>query len=180
MTSTKESLKAMVISPSRKHHLREGNGFSLPEIKEAGKTIYLVKQHGIKIDYNRSSVHDFNVKKLKTLEPIERKGPKREPFVKKEKKRTPFKPKKSKEKDREEEAEEIEQVEEEIPEGELISLTELDGLGPKTEEKFKELGINSVNELVKENPSELAKLIYGASKDSIKDWIKQGNELLGK
>jgi predicted flap endonuclease-1-like 5' DNA nuclease len=170
MTSTKESIKAMVISPARDHHLREGNGFSLPEIKKAGKTVHLVEQHGIKIDYKRTSAHDFNIEQLKTLEPIEKEGPKREPFVKKEKKKTPFKGEKVEEKE----------VKEAEPEGEVISLTELDGLGPKTEEKFNELGINSVNDLIKENPSELAKLVYGASEDSINDWIKEGKELLKK
>lgn len=168
MTSTKESMKAMVISPARDHHLREGNGFSLPEIRKAGKTVHLVKQHGIKIDYKRTSAHDFNIEQLKTLEPIEKEGPKREPFVKKEKKKTPFK------------GEKVEVKEEEEAEGEVISLTKLDGLGPKTEEKFNELGISSVNNLIKENPSELAKLVYGASEDSIKDWIKEGKELLKK
>jgi predicted flap endonuclease-1-like 5' DNA nuclease len=59
-------------------------------------------------------------------------------------------------------------------------LTELDGLGPKTEEKFNELGINSVNDLIKEDPAELATLIYGASESSIKDWINEGKKLLKK
>lgn len=177
MTSTNNTIKAMVISPSRDHQLREGSGFSVPEIREADKTVHLVKEHGIKIDYNRTSIHDFNVEKLKTLEPIEKKGPKREPFVKKEKKRTPFKPRKTERKEKEEKEKEEEKVE---PEMETIALTELDGLGPKTEEKFIELGIKSINDLIKENPSELATLIYGASEDSIKEWIKQGRELLKK
>jgi len=180
MTSTNNSIKAMVISPSREHHLREGSGFSVPEIREADKTVHLVKQHGIKIDYNRTSIHDFNVEKLKTLEPIEKKGPKREPFVRKEKKRTPFKPRKTEKIEKGEEKKEEKEEKKVEPEIETIALTELDGLGPKTEEKFIELGIKSVNDLIKENPSELATLIYGASEDSIKEWIKQGRELLKK
>lgn len=175
MTPTKESIKPMVISPARDHHLREGKGFSIPEIEEAGKTVHLVEQHGIRIDYKRTSVHDFNVEQLKTLEPIEKKGPKREPFEKKEKKRTPFKGGKiTKEKVEEKEEKEAE------AETKAIALTELDGLGPKTKEKFKELGINSVNDLFKEDPAELATLIYGVSEDSIKDWIKEGKKLLKK
>lgn len=175
MTSTKESIKAMVESPARDHHIREGKGFSIPEIEEAGKNIHLVKQHGIRIDYKRTSVHDFNVEQLKTLEPIEKEGPKRDPFEKKEKKRTPFKGKKV----TEEKIEKKEEKEAE-PEVDLIALTELDGLGPKTEDKFKELGINSVNDLIKEDPAELATLIYGASESSIKDWISEGKKLLKK
>jgi predicted flap endonuclease-1-like 5' DNA nuclease len=61
----------------------------------------------------------------------------------------------------------------------LISLTELHGLGSKTEEKFISLGIKSVNELVKENPSDLAKLIHGASKNTIEEWIEEGKKLIG-
>ncbi len=171
MTSSKEGFTAMVISPARDHYKREGNGFSIPEIRESGKTIQLVKQHGIKIDYFRTSIHEFNVKKLNKLEPIENKGPKREPFVKKEKKRTSYKPKESKQ---------SEETEVKEREGETIALTELDGLGPKTEDKFKELGINSVNDLINEKPADLAKLIYGASKSSIKNWIEEGKELLKK
>jgi nucleotidyltransferase/DNA polymerase involved in DNA repair len=51
-------------------------------------------------------------------------------------------------------------------------------LGPKTQEKLNALGVHSVNDLVKEDPSELATLVTGASEDSIKDWIEEGKKLL--
>ncbi|TFF97088.1 MAG: hypothetical protein EU547_05255 [Promethearchaeota archaeon] len=59
-----------------------------------------------------------------------------------------------------------------------IPLTELHGLGPKTEERFKKVGVKSVNDLIKENASDLAVLIKGSSKKSIKDWIEEGKNLL--
>ena len=59
-----------------------------------------------------------------------------------------------------------------------IPLTKLSRLGSKTEEKFKSLGIKSVNDLIKEKPSDLAKLISGVSQDSIKNWIEEGKELV--
>jgi DNA polymerase/3'-5' exonuclease PolX len=62
-------------------------------------------------------------------------------------------------------------------EAEVIPLTELHGLGPKTEERFTKIGIKSVNDLIKEDPSELAPLIKGSSESSIKDWIEEGKRL---
>lgn len=61
---------------------------------------------------------------------------------------------------------------------EVLPLTELHGLGPKTEERFTKIGIESVNDLVNETPSELAPLIKGSSKSTIKDWIEEGKRLL--
>ena len=59
-----------------------------------------------------------------------------------------------------------------------IKLTKLNRLGPKTEEKFREVGIYSVNELIGENPEDLAKKIDGASQNTIKKWIEEGKKLL--
>ena len=61
-----------------------------------------------------------------------------------------------------------------------LPLTELPGLGPTTEKKFVELGVNSVEELLLEDPSELAKLIKGCSEERIKTWIEEGKELVKK
>ena len=58
---------ASVKSPARDAHLRVGKGFSLGEIKAAGHTIRALKTLGIKIDYLRRTVHDFNVKQLKEI-----------------------------------------------------------------------------------------------------------------
>ena len=58
---------ASVKSPARDAHLRDGKGFSLGEIKAAGHTIRAFKTLGIKIDYLRRTVHDFNVKQLKEI-----------------------------------------------------------------------------------------------------------------
>ncbi|MHA1274284.1 MAG: helix-hairpin-helix domain-containing protein, partial [Promethearchaeota archaeon] len=59
----------------------------------------------------------------------------------------------------------------------LIKLT---GLGQATANKFAELGVNSIEDLLKENPSELAVLIKGCSEERIKRWIEEGKELLNK
>jgi DNA polymerase/3'-5' exonuclease PolX len=66
----------------------------------------------------------------------------------------------------------------EKPESEVIALTKLKGLGPKTEERFKKIGISSVNDLVGEKPSELAPLIKGSSEKSISNWIEEAKSLL--
>ncbi|MEM2227426.1 MAG: ribosomal protein L13e [Candidatus Bathyarchaeia archaeon] len=47
--------------------IREGKGFSLSELKEAGLTIDLAKKLGIAIDKRRSSLRRENVEILKEL-----------------------------------------------------------------------------------------------------------------
>jgi nucleotidyltransferase/DNA polymerase involved in DNA repair len=62
------------------------------------------------------------------------------------------------------------------PEG--IPLTELSGLGAATAKKFIELGVNNIEELVKEDIDELILLIKGVSLERLKKWIEEGKELL--
>ncbi|MHA1842928.1 MAG: helix-hairpin-helix domain-containing protein [Promethearchaeota archaeon] len=82
-----EKVIAIVKSSSRDKHLREGRGYSLPEIQETGKNIKLLKELGIRIDYRRKTIHKFNVEKLKVLEAPKKKAVKKEPFKPKEKKK---------------------------------------------------------------------------------------------
>ena len=69
-------------------------------------------------------------------------------------------------------------VKKELPKAETTKLTSLSGLGPATAKKFEELGVSCVEELVKEDPAELASLIKGVSEDRIKSWISECKELL--
>lgn len=181
-----EDISVVVKSPSRSTHAREGKGFSLGEIKEAGKTIQLLKELGIYIDFNRKSIHSENVEQLKNLEPPKKKGKKREPFKPKEKKvrvrqkrerkekeeEKPVKKKKAKEPKTDERTPE--------PEGGELKLTELNGLGPATATKFEEVGVKTVADLIKEDAQELGLLIKGCSEDRISGWIEEGKKLLKK
>jgi predicted RecB family nuclease len=56
-------------------------------------------------------------------------------------------------------------------------LTSLSWLGPATAKKFEELGVSCVEELVKEDPAELAKLIKGVSEERVINWIIECKEL---
>ncbi len=47
--------------------MREGRGFSIGELKEAGLTLERAKRLGLRIDKRRRSVHSWNVKVLKEL-----------------------------------------------------------------------------------------------------------------
>lgn len=47
---------------------REGRGFSLNELKQAGLTIFDAKRIGIYLDLRRKSAHAQNVEYLKTIE----------------------------------------------------------------------------------------------------------------
>ena len=197
---TKVIVNATVKSPSKERSLRKGSGFSLGEITEAGKTVQLLNQLNIQIDYYRKSIHKENVEKLKKLKLPEKKKKKKKPYVFKEKKRTPFKPKvkkvpkkKVKKKITEKKAppkkklkpvtkeklekkpKKIEKVKVEIK---GTPLTTLAGFGPSTEKKFVELGVNSVEDLIKENPKELSILIKGVSEERIQKWIEEGKRLI--
>ena len=201
----KQSLAPIPIikSPARDAHLREGSGFSLLEIKSAGYELQTFKNLGIKIDYLRKSAHKKNIETLKSLKVPERKQKKREPFVAKEKKRTPFKPKTMKPKKKAApviKKEKIEVVQPKIKKekikvekprqmkekGEIIQakeampLTELQGLGPATAKKLNELGVESVEDLIKEDPEELATLVKGCTEERLKKWIEEGKQLMTK
>jgi predicted flap endonuclease-1-like 5' DNA nuclease len=180
---TRQKIIANVKSPAKDAHLREGNGFSLNEINQSGKSINLLKELNIKIDYFRKSAHPENIEKLKSIEVPKKKGKKREPFVKKEKKKTPFKPKTEKKvikkPSKPKKKEKVKPIKlEAIQKPTGTPLTELDGLGAKTAKKFFELGVNNIEELVKENPDELGTLIQGVSTKRLIKWIKEGKELL--
>ena len=79
-----KKIVASVKSPARDAHSRVGSGFSLSEIKAAGKTIMLLKELNIKIDYFRNSAHNWNIQQLKTLRPPEKKKSEKEPYLTKE------------------------------------------------------------------------------------------------
>ena len=197
----------IIKSPARDAHLRKGSGFSLAEIKSAGYELHAIKNLGIEIDYRRKSAHEKNIETLKSLKIPEIKQKKRDPFVAKEKKRTGFNPKTKKakkkttpvikkekveieqpkikkekvkvEKPKEKKEKEKERVET-ILEKEIMPLTELQGLGPATARKLNELGVESVEDLIKENPEELASLVKGCTEERLKKWIEEGKELMTK
>ncbi|MFX1558460.1 MAG: helix-hairpin-helix domain-containing protein [Promethearchaeota archaeon] len=193
---------AIVRSPSKDHHQLKGSGFSLSEIKKAGKSIEEIKKLKIKIDYFRKSIHNDNVEKLKNLKKLPGKEKPKKPFVQKEKKRTEFKPKSTKvkkttpkkakptpkkiikkakiipkEKPLEQQLEVIKKPKEKVK---GIPLTELTGLGPTTSDKFIELGVNSIEDLLQEDATELATLIKGVSEERIIKWIEEAKEILNK
>lgn len=195
----KIELIASVKSPARESFLREGKGYSLKEIEDAGRDISQLKELKIKIDYFRKSSHPENIEKLKTLKVPKKKEKIRSPFVKKEKKRTEFKPKKEKVKVEPKEIiietpekpavkkktgkvkkEKIKPVKEEKVkiEEKGSPLTELSGLGAATAKKFAELGVETIEDLIKENPEELTPLIKGVSLERIEKWIEEGKELI--
>ena len=187
----------MVTSPAKDAHKRKAKGFSLGEIREAGKTVELLRKLNVDIDYFRKSKHENNVEELRKLKDTEKKGKKKKPFVAKEKKRTPFKPKASKPEKKPDKKvvtekpakptkaakkarvkKEPKAIKKELPKLETTALTSLSGLGPATAKKFEELGVSCAEELVKEDPAELAKLIKGVSEERIINWIKECKELL--
>ena len=92
-----KKIVAMVVSPAKDAHLRKAKGFSLGEIKEAGKSVELLRKLNINIDFFRKSKNGTNIKELKKVKDIGKKVKQKKPYKAKEKKRTPFKPKMLKE-----------------------------------------------------------------------------------
>jgi len=196
---SKEALKSVVKSPARDAHLKAGKGFSLSEIEASGHSLEAIKKLNVKIDYFRKSSHDVNVNMLKSFKITISKDKKREPFIQKEKKRTPFKPKTKKPKKKPTPTKVVkEQKLEVVPQEKAkketkkqpseikpietgnTPLTKLSKLGPTTSSKFNEIGVTCVEDLLKENPEELASLIKGCSAERISNWIEEGKELTSK
>jgi predicted flap endonuclease-1-like 5' DNA nuclease len=197
-----KNIVAMAISPAKDAHLRKGKGFSLSEIKEAGKTVELLRVLNVDIDFFRKSKHESNVEVLKKLKPVRKKTKKKKPYEFKEKKRTAFKPKVEKAKKKpvkkktdaqepkatkkaptpkkEKVKKEPKSAKKESPKIKTTKLTSLSGLGPATAKKFGELGVSCVEELVNEDPAELATLIKGVSEERITNWISECKELLNE
>ncbi len=185
-----KNIMAVVISPSKDAHKREAKGFSLSEIKEAGKTPELLRALNVSIDYFRRSKHESNIEQLKKLKPVGKTVKKKKPYVFKEKKKTPYKPKVEKTEQKPKKVpppkKEIEEVElkpakkekKEKSKSEKTKLTSLTGLGPAAAKKLEGLGVSCVEELIKENPGELAALLKGLSEERITKWCDEGKELL--
>ena len=201
MEEKTDNIMAIVKSPAKDTHSRKGSGFSLAEIRAAGRTIILLKELNISIDYFRKSASSENIEIIKNLkEP--KKGKKRSPFVPKTKKvRVRTKKLRERVSTPEKVVEKPEELEPEVKdkapkakakapkakakaskkekvEVEGTPLTELSGLGGATAKKFMELGVNTVEDLCKEDASELGALIKGVSEDRIKKWIDESKEKL--
>ncbi len=219
MENSEKKIIATVKSPARDAHLRKGKGYSLSEINAAGKSVSLLKELNIKIDYFRKSAHKSNIEQLKALKTLKKKGKKRKPYVPKEK-RIKAKPKVKKKvvpvKKVEVVHEEPEAVETEIeelieepieevieksvkvvkevkkvkkvkeakvkakvkPKEKHTPLTKLSRLGPATAKKLADVGVDSVELLITEDPNELSMLLTGISEERIAKWIDEGKELL--
>jgi len=197
-----KNIVVTVISPAKDAHLRKGKGFSLSEIKEAGKTVELLRDLNVDIDFFRKSKHDNNIEELKKLKPVSNKTKKKKPYEFKEKTRTAFKPKVEKAKKKpvkvkkvtkepkaikkaptpkkEKVKKEPKSAKKELSTIKTTKLSSLSGLGPATAKKFEELGVSCVEELVNEDPAELASLIKGVSEERITNWISECKELLNK
>ena len=190
---------AMVVSPAKDAHLRKAKGFSLGEIKEAGKSVELLRKMNIDIDYFRKSKNETNIEELKKVKDIGKKVKQKKPYEAKEKKRTPYKPKtpksikkvvekvvvkkpaKAAEKasvKKERVKKEPKPSKKEISKAETTALTSLSGLGPATAKKFEALGVSCAEELINEDPAELANLIKGVSEERVINWIVECKELL--
>lgn len=157
-----DDVKPIVRIPGSSNRVREGRGFSLGELKEANLTLHDAKRIGLRVDLRRRSVHKENVEAIKAMlgDLKKAEGKKREK-VKVEAAEVEKKVK---------EAERVASVEGGTP------LTVLKGLGAKTAEKLKEVGIESVEDLAEEDAEALSKAT-GISVSKLASWIDEAKKI---
>ncbi len=63
----KKKIDRSIVKVKKKHGLRQGRGFSIKELSEAGITPYHAKISGIAIDKRRKSNNPSNVEEIKKL-----------------------------------------------------------------------------------------------------------------
>ncbi len=152
-------VKPIVRIPTSPNRVREGRGFSLGEIIEANLTLHDVKRIGLRVDLRRRSVHKENVEALKAMFGNLKKAEKKEAKVREAKKEKKVK---------------------EVEEGAGVKvgtpLTVLKGLGSKTAEKLKEVGIESVEDLAEEDAEALSKAT-GISASKLASWIDEAKKM---
>ena len=146
-------IKPIVITDKK----REGRGFSLKEIKEAGINIQRARKLGFLVDRRRKTVYDENIKKLKELLKTAKKKPVKKKLVK-EKVEKPIKKEKKVKKKAEEPKKKVAKPKKKaVKEKKIkeIALTEVKGLGKKTAEQLEKAGIKSANELLSLDTKEI-------------------------
>lgn len=126
--------------------LREGNGFSLTELKEAGLTVAQAKRLGVRVDERRRSLHAFNVQALRELQkaPLEEK-PK------------PVRAKAAAPQKKAEAPKRAAAAPKEKAVAASIPLTEVKGIGEKRAESLAVAGIKDARDLVAVDLEPLAK-----------------------
>ncbi|MHA1505895.1 MAG: ribosomal protein L13e [Candidatus Asgardarchaeia archaeon] len=130
--------------------LREGRGYSLKELKEAGITLNMAKKMNLRIDPRRRSLREENVNELlRIIKAAE--------FLK-------------------ERAKEV-VVREELVKG--TSVDSMERLSKKTLEKIKNAGVETIEELAKVDPKILAE-ISGISLTTARKAVKIAKEFLSK
>lgn len=143
-------IKPIVITDRK----REGRGFSLKEIKEAGINIQRARKLGFLVDRRRKTVYDENIKKLKELLKPAKKKPVKKKLVK-EKVEKPIKKEKKVKKKAEEPKKKVAKPKKKAVKEKKIALTEVKGLGKKTAEQLEKAGIKSANELLSLDTKEI-------------------------
>jgi len=150
--------------------VRLGRGFSLGELKEANINLHDAKRIGLRVDLRRRSTHKENVESLRALLKELQKAEKKK-GVKEDKKTAAKKEKESR----------VEETQKEISSEAILGgrtpLTTLKGLGPKTEAKLREVGVESVEELAEED-AELLSEATGIGVQKLSSWISEAKQLV--
>ncbi|MFQ6135596.1 MAG: ribosomal protein L13e [Candidatus Hydrothermarchaeales archaeon] len=159
---------------------REGRGFSIGELNEAGLPTIKAKKMGFAVDKRRRTVYPKNVELLRRKskeieEEMEKKARARKITKRKEvakKRRKPKKAEKVKKALRKKVAKKKAAKEKE----KIIPLTDIKGLGPKRAKKLHETGVKSANDLIKADLAKVAEET-GISTKILERYVSEAKKL---
>jgi len=138
----------------RKRKVRKGKGFSRGELKAVNLSVKEARKLGIPVDERRSTIHDENVKTLKTfLAEIQRVK------VETEKART------------------TSPAERKTLETAISELTQVEGIGQKRAQQLASIGIDSVEKLAKADQKELSEKLKISEKTATR-WISNAKKII--
>jgi len=149
-------LQALV---KRKRRIRAGRGFSKGELREVNLSLKEARELGIPVDIRRSTRHDENIEILKSYlaEALHAKEPPRSSeavFDRNVKEKRKDKAVKT-----------------------MLDLTQVPGIGPKRAQQLKNVGVNSVEDLVKADPKEVSRNLQVTEK-TVSKWIANAKQIL--
>jgi len=143
----------------RKGRIRAGRGFSRGELREVNLSVKEALKLGIPVDVRRSTRHDENIEILRSFltKSLQAKKPPRPAetvsHIKARKKS---------------ESKEVET---------MLNLTQVPGIGEKRAQQLKNLGIDSIEKLVKADPKEISKRLR-VTERSVSKWIADAKQIL--
>ena len=138
----------------RKRKVRKGKGFSRGELKAVNLSVKEARKLGIPVDERRSTIHDENVKTLKT-----------------------FLAETQRAKIETEKAGTTPPAKRKTLETAISELTQVEGIGQKRAQQLASIGIDSIGKLAKADQKELSEKLKISEKTAMR-WISNAKKII--